>query len=83
MTDRLNNHHHIDIPSLPSPFVFIALQRMRWLDSITDSIDMNLSKLQELVKESKLGMLQFMGWPIVGHDLGPNNNKRQQGTGLM
>ena len=26
-------------------------QRMRWLDSITDSIDMNLSKLQEMVKD--------------------------------
>ena len=27
-------------------------QRMQWLDSITDSIDMNLSKLQETVEDS-------------------------------
>ena len=26
-------------------------QRIRWLDSITDSIDMNLSKLQDIVKD--------------------------------
>ena len=26
-------------------------QRMRWLDSITDSMDMNVSKLQEIVKD--------------------------------
>ena len=26
-------------------------QRMRWLDTITDSVDMNLSKLQEIVED--------------------------------
>ena len=36
-------------------------QRMRWLDSIIDSMDMSLSRPQETVKVGKLGMLQSMG----------------------
>ena len=36
-------------------------QRMRWLDSLTNSIDMNLSKLQETVRTEEPGMVQSMG----------------------
>ena len=43
-------------------------QRMRWLDAITDLMDMSLSKLQELVI-GKPGVLQSMGSQRVGHNL--------------
>ena len=39
-----------------------GLQRMRWLDSITDSLDMSLSKLQKVLKDRE-------GWHAAVHEV--------------
>ena len=53
-------------------------QRVRQLDGIIDSMDMNLSELQEIVEKRAPGALQSMGLQKDGHDLGLNNSNESK-----
>ena len=43
-------------------------QRMRWLNGITDSMDVSLSELWELVMDRRPGVLRFTGSQRIGRD---------------
>ena len=53
-------------------------QRIKWLDSIVDSVDMNLSKLWREWRTEVPSVLQFMRWQRIGRD----SETEQQTIGL-
>ena len=55
-------------------------QRMRWLDGITNAMDMSLGKIQEMVRGREAGVLQSMGSQRIGHDWATELNSNTLAT---
>ena len=52
-------------------------QRIRWLDGITDSMDMSLSNLQEIVKDREVWCATSVGSQRVRHSLATEQQREQ------
>ena len=51
-------------------------QRVRWLDSVTDSMNVNLSKPQQVMNDRQPGKLQSLGLQRVGHNLATEQQQK-------